>query len=123
MVLDHRVARQLGDAVLEEGQCALVDAAPVEDPADRGGDLRILGGQLLGGLGEGGRLVLVAAVLGEDPGQVVGRRGEARAQGEHLLVELARLRDLAPLLMDDARIRRSLVRAAPMLQGSSPGRR
>ena len=40
VVLDHRVARQLGGAVLEEGQGALGDAAPVEDPAERWGDRR-----------------------------------------------------------------------------------
>lgn len=81
------------------------------------------GPSTLGGLGKSQCLVLVAAVLGEHPGQVVGGGGEARAEGQHLLVMLARLRDIAPRLADDDRIRRSLVRAAPLLQGSSPGRR
>jgi hypothetical protein len=31
VVLDLRVAGQLGGAVLEQGQCALVHTAPVED--------------------------------------------------------------------------------------------
>ena len=79
VVLDHRVARKLGDALLEEGPCALVRAPPVEDPAEDVGDVRILGGLLLGGLGESQRPVPLAAVLGENPGQVVDGRGEARS--------------------------------------------
>ena len=51
---------------VEEGQRALVQAAPVEDPAEGVGDTRVPRRQLRGGLGEGERLVLVAAVLGED---------------------------------------------------------
>ena len=115
MVLDLGVAGQLGGAVLAEGQRALVDAAPVEDPAERVGDLRVLGHQLLGGLGEGERPVLVAAVLGEDPGRVVGGGGEARIHGEHLLVELAHLRDVATLLVDGAaeHERAHVLRVAP----------
>ena len=84
VILDHRVARQLGGALLQQNQ-----RARVEDPAERVGDLRVLRRQLRGGLGEGERLVLVAAVLGEAPRQVVRRRGEARAQGQGL-VELPR---------------------------------
>src|SRR3972149_3010333 len=52
------------------------------------GDARVLGGQLLGGLGESQRPV--AAVLGENPGQVVHRRGAAHPRAR---IDLDRLFD------------------------------
>src|SRR3989442_13599379 len=52
VVLDLGIARLFGRAVLDQGPRPLVDAALVEDPPERVGDERIVGGAFLRDLRE-----------------------------------------------------------------------
>src|SRR5258706_14039976 len=88
MVLNLGAGGKLGRALLQQANRLLVDASLVENPAQRVRDVRVVGGGLLGPLGELERLLLVAAVLGVDHGQVVRGGGEAGIDRQGLLVRL-----------------------------------
>src|SRR5215510_15765951 len=73
VVLDLRIVRLLGRALLDEGPGPLVDTALVEDPPERVRDERVVGRAFFGDRRELERTLLVTA-RHHQPGQVVGRR-------------------------------------------------
>src|SRR5437667_377067 len=63
VIVDFEVFRKFGGACSQEIERAQVDAAPVEDPAECVGDVRVVGSLLLGDLCQLERLILVSAPL------------------------------------------------------------
>src|SRR5439155_3313852 len=100
VILDLGVVRELGGALPYQAEGPLIDATLVEDPSQGIGDVWVLWGRLFGDLRELERLLLVAAVLGIEPGEVVRRRGEARLLSENLLIGLLGLSDVAFAVVD-----------------------
>src|SRR5439155_2449921 len=102
VILDGRVAGDLGGAFLEQRDRPLIDAALVQDPPEGVRDTRVVGRRLLRRLRELQRLFLVAAVLGIEPGEVIGGGREARIDAQRRGIGLLRPRDVAPLLVHEA---------------------
>ena len=100
MVLDHRAVGELRRALPQEGEGPLVEASLVEDPAQGVRNVGVLWGRLFGVLRELERLLLVPAMLRIEPGEIVGRRSEARLLGEDFLVSLLSLSDVAFAVVD-----------------------